>query len=278
MADPTFVTMYRKEQIATFEQRYSKLRACCTRETVVKGNAVVFQVSGVGTVQAVTRGVNGLISYGRTDNTQSTCTLVETHATANRTSFDITATQGDMKMQMQKEVAGKLNKDIDQSIIDQLDTATLDTGGYAEASLDMVMKAKVQLGNNNVPVEDAESMFGIITPAFQAFLIQLKEFSSKDYVTMQPFTGLPMMKVVRWLDVNWMVHTGLTGIGTASEKCYLFHKEAMGHGANAAEMQVLADYNGEQDYSWARATGYFGSALLQNTGAVEMTHDGSAFS
>ena len=238
---------------------------------------MVFQVSDPGTVQAVTRGVNGLIPYGRTDNTQSTCTLVETHATANRTSFDITATQGDMKKQMQMEVVGKLNKDIDQSVIDQLDTATLDTGGYAEASLDMVMKAKVQLGNNNVPVEDSESMFAVISPAFQAFLIQLKEFSSKDYVTMQPFTGMPMMKVVRWLDVNWMAHTGLTGIGTASEKCYMFHKDAIGHGANSGEMAVTAGYNDEQDYSYSRATLYHNAKLLQNAGIVQMKHDGSRY-
>ena len=76
MSDPTFINQYRAEQISAFAQRYSILRDCCVREQVIKGSAAIFQVSDAGTVQAVTRGVNGLISYGRTDNTQNTCTLV----------------------------------------------------------------------------------------------------------------------------------------------------------------------------------------------------------
>lgn len=276
MADPTFVTQYRIEQLQAFAQRYSILRDCCTREQVLKGNSAVFQVSDPGTVQAVTRSVNGLIPYGRTDNTQNTCTLVETHATANRTSFDIFATQGDMKRQMQIETVGKLNKDIDQSIIDQLDTATQDTGSAVEASLDLIMKSEVILGNANVPIEDEENMFCVITPAFRAFLMQATEFASGDYVEVKPFNG-PVRRMWRWAGKNWLLHTGLTGIGTATEKCYMFHKTAMGHAANMADMSVTVGYNDEHDYSYSRATLYHNAKLLQNTGIVQMLHDGSRY-
>ena len=85
MADPTFVTQYRAEQIATFEQRYSILRDCTVRETIVKGNSAVFQVSGSGSAVAVERGTNGQIPYYTTDNTQNTVTLVEAHAPFERT-------------------------------------------------------------------------------------------------------------------------------------------------------------------------------------------------
>ena len=43
MADPTFVTQYREEQIATFEQRYSRLRVACTNQHQSKGNVVAPQ-------------------------------------------------------------------------------------------------------------------------------------------------------------------------------------------------------------------------------------------
>jgi len=36
-------------------------------------------------------------------------------------------------------------------------------------------------------------------------------------------------------------------------------------------------YNEEQDYSWARASMFMGAKLLQNTGDVVITSDGSAY-
>ena len=61
MADPTYTIQYRKEQIATFEQRYSILRATCIQEMMSQGSQATFQVSGSGSAQAIVRGVNGLI-------------------------------------------------------------------------------------------------------------------------------------------------------------------------------------------------------------------------
>ena len=276
MADPTFVVQYRSEQIATFEQRYSILRASCVQERVAKGNSAVFQVSGSGNASAVIRGVNGLIPYFSTDNTQATCTLVEAHAPFNRTSFNIFATQGDMKSVMHDEAIGTLNRHIDQKVIDQLDAATNDTGTSQTASMDLVMKAQVILGNNNVPIEEEDNMFCVITPAFRAYLMQTTEFASGDYVDVKPLNG-PVRRMWRWGGLNWMLHTGLTGAGGATEDCYMYHKRALGHAANAKEMQVVVGYNEEQDYTYARATLYHNAKLLQNSGVVNMNHDGSAY-
>jgi hypothetical protein len=276
MADPTFVTQYRNEQIATFEQRYSILRATCVQEAVAKGNSAVFQVSGSGSASAVERGVNGLIPYFTTDNTQSTATLVEAHAPFQRTSFNIFATQGDMKKVMHDEAIGTLNRHIDQKVIDQLDTATNDTGTTQAASMDMIMKSQVILGNNNVPIEEEDNMFAVITPAFRAYMLQTTEFASGDYVDVKPLVG-PVRKMWRWAGINWMLHTGLTGAATSTEKCYMYHKRCIGHAANSKEMQVIVGYNEEQDYTYARATLYHNAKLLQNSGIVQMKHDGSAY-
>jgi hypothetical protein len=276
MADPTFVTTYRAEQIATFEQRYSILRECCVRETLIKGNSAVFQVSGSGSASAVERGTNGQIPYYTTDNTQNTCTLVEAHAPFERTGFNIFATQGDMKAVMHSEAIATLNRHIDQKIIDQLDTASLDTGTSATAGMDLVMKAEVILGNNNVPVEEEDNMFCVITPAFRAYLLQTTEFASGDYVDTKPLNG-PVRRMWRWAGKNWMLHTGLTGAGTSAEDCYMFHRRALGHAANSKEMDVRVGYDDKQDVSWARASLWHNAKLLQNTGIVNMNHDGSAY-
>lgn len=276
MADPTFQVQYRNEQIMTFEQRYSQLRIACTQEAVIKGGSAVFQVSGSGSASAVTRGANGLIPYQTTDNTQYTCTLREAHAPFERTGFNIFATQGDMKKVMQEEAMGTLNRDIDDTIIDQLDTATLNTGAAVTASLNLIEKARVILATNDVDTEDEENMFGVATPAFMSYLRQIPEFSSKDYVSIQPWMG-PARKILRWAGINWITSNRITGIGTSSESCYLFHKRALGHAANSTEMDVRVGYDEKQDTSWSRATLFHGSKLLQSDGIVKMVHDGSAY-
>ncbi len=276
MADPTFVTQYRKEQIMTFEQRYSQMRMCCVQEAVIKGNAAVFQVSGSGSASAVTRGSNGLIPYQSTDNTQNTCTLTEAHAPFERTGFNIFATQGDMKKQMQEEAVGTLNRDIDDRVVAQLDTATQDTGAAQVASLNVVQHAQVILGNNDVDVTEEDQMWAIVTPAFMGYLRQIPEFASKDYVSMQPLMG-PPRRMMRWAGFNWVLSTRLTGKGTSSEKCYFLHQRSMGHAANSTEMDVKVGYDEKQDSSWSRATLYHNAKLLQNSGIVQVLHDGSAF-
>jgi hypothetical protein len=73
------------------------------------------------------------------------------------------------------------------------------------------------------------------------------------------------------------LHQNLTGAGTAAEICYAFHRDAIGHAANTTDMAMAVGYNEEQDYSFARASAYMGSKILQNTGIVKVTHDGSAY-
>lgn len=276
MAVEAFVTQYREEYIASFEQDYSMLRACTVRHTQIKGNSAVFLVAGSGGASAVTRGSNGLIPYSSISNVQSTCTLLEKHAGFEMTGFNVFANQGDQRGIMQKSSIAVLNRDIDQAIIDQLDTATQDTGTSATATIDMVIKSRTILGNAEVDLSDEDGMCGVITPAFEGYLMQTTEFSSADYVEVKPYAG-PAKRMRRWMGVNWFVHPNLSGVGTATEKCYLFHRNALGHAANSSEMDVRVDYDAKQDMSWTRATLFHGAKLLQNTGIVQMKHDGSVY-
>lgn len=271
-----FVTIYRDEHIAAFEQNYSVLRATCVTHAQIKGNSAVFMVSGSGGASAVTRGSNGRIPYGNVSNTQNTCTLVERHAPFEQTGFNIFATQGDQKKIMQMASVAVLNRDIDQSIIDELDTATQTTGTSTTATLAMVAKSKTILGNAEVDLTDEENLFAVITPAFEAYLAQIPEFSNSQYVDVKLYAS-KTKRMKRWFGVNWFTHPNLTGVGTSTEKCYMYHRNAIGHAANSKEMDVAVGYDEQQAISWSRATLYHGAKLLQNTGIVQMKHDGSAY-
>ncbi|ALQ01486.1 hypothetical protein PHLH3_08700 [Pseudomonas sp. St386] len=273
MADTAFQTQYRTEFIAGFEQRQSLVRATVTTEAQIKGNQAVFLVADSGSATAVTRGVNGLIP-ARADNlNQYTATLAEWHDLVRRTSFNIFASQGDGRAIMQQTTMAVLNRKMDQDIITELATGTNDTGAAQTASLSLAMYAKTILGNNEVPMDG--NISALITPAFEAYLMQTKEFASADYVNSKPFES--NLTMFRWAGVNWIVHPNLTGKGTAAEKCFMYHKDAIGHAADLAGLSTAVGFDEEQDYSFARATGYFGSKLLQNRGVVVINHDGSAF-
>lgn len=273
MSDHAYQIQYRAEFIAGFEQKQSLVRNTVTTEAVIKGNQATFLVADSGAATAVTRGLNGLIP-ARADNlNQFTATLVEWHDLARRTSFNLFASQGDGRRIMQDTTMSVINRQIDNDIITELNTATQDTGTAATASLSMVMYGIAILGNNAVELDGNVS--AIITPAFHAYLMQTKEFASGDYVGSKPFSGQRM--TYNWAGVNFIVHPNLPGKGTNAEKCFLFHKNAIGHAINTGGIDSKVGYDEEQDYSFARCTAFMGSKVLQNSGIVVMNHDGSAY-
>ena len=273
MADTAFQTQYRDEFIAGFEQRQSLVRNAVTTEGEVRGNQIVFLVADSGSASAVTRGVNGLIP-ARADNlTQNTATLAEWHDLVRRTGFNLYASQGDGRRIMQETTMGVLNRKVDSDIIAALEAGTQDTGTAATMSLSLAMYGLTILGNNAVPLDG--NISALITPAAYAYLMQTKEFNNVEYTSNKQFDN--MLTNFRWAGVNWIVHPNLTGKGTNAEKCIMFHKSAIGHGCDMTNIQSAVGYDEEQDYSFARATAYMGSKVLQNSGIVILNHDGSAF-
>lgn len=275
MAETAFQKMYRQEFIAGFEFGQSMLRTACTTEMVRQGNEAIFLIADTNDAEAVTRGVNGLIP-SRADNlTQTTCTLTEWHDKPRRTRFNIFGSQGDGRRIMQEGTVKVLHRKIDDQILTELGTATNDTGTAATGSLALVTYAKAILGNNDVPVEEEDNMFGVMSPSMEAYLLQDDSFTNADYVEIKPLAGAAR-KYRRWAGVNWMVHSRVSGKATSAEKCFVFHRSAIGHAADTEAVTAMPGYNEEEDYYWARTSLFMGAKLLQNSGVVVINHDGSA--
>ena len=280
MAETAFQIQYREEFIAGFEARQSLFRQSVTTESVIKGNQATFLVADSGGAEAVTRGVNGLIP-ARADNlSQPVATLAEWHDLVKKTGFNVFASQGNQRAVMQKTTMGVVNRKIDSDIITELNTGTVDTGTTQTGSLALAVRAKVILGVNEVPNDG--NIWCAMTPAMAGYLLQVPEFSNAEYVSVKPLdTGGTGWKDAvgfhRWMNVNWFEHPNLPGVGTSAEKCFMYHSSAIGHAVNAEGIQSPVGYDEEQDYSWARASVFMGSKLLQNSGVVVINHDGSAF-
>ena len=278
MAETAYQNQYRQEVVNAFERRESALRSCTTTEAVIKGSAAIFLVAGSGSATAVTRGVNGLIPARADDLTQNTCTLSEWHDLVRKTGFNIFASQGDQRRIMQETTMAVLNRKIDAQIITELETGTQDVSSTAQTmTLNAWMHAMAILGNADA---GGGEVYAAITPAAWAYLAQVKEFASVDYVSVKPFdkgTNKQTIARFRWMGIEAVVHTGLTGKGTSSAKCLFWNKAAIGHAADVGGMQTPVGYDQEQDYSYARASMYMGAKLLQNTGVVVLLHDDSGY-
>lgn len=270
------VTQYRQAFIDQFEVRSSALRATTTKESMKNGLTATFLVSGSNNDTAVTRGVNGQIPYGNPTNTQVSATLVERHAPYELTGFNIFASQGDQKAVMRQASMSVINREIDLTMLAELANATIDTGTAATASLALVMKAKAYLGNNGIPTQEEDNMFAVVSDSFMAYLMQSDSFASALYVDVKPLTG-PTRRMLRWAGVNFMVSPLVTGIATNLELCYMWHRNAIGYAVSVEEDSIAIGYDEKQDTSWSRATIYHAAKILQNTGIVQIKHDGSAF-
>lgn len=283
MSDTAFQIQYRQEFIAAFEQRQTLLRELVTTEAVIKGNQAVFLVVGSGSASAVTRGLNGLIPARNDNNVQNSCTLAEWHDLVRKTSFNVFASQGNQRAVMQMTTMAVINRKIDDTIVQQLNAGTVAIGAAGTIpNVSLFQNGAVKLQNASVPWDSNITL--LCQPSFIAYLEQATEFANAQLVDVKPFSGgdqnaswkdKPMS--YRWRNTLIVAHPNLPGKGTSSEKSFLFHKTAIGHAIDTSGVQTPVGYNEEQDYSFARATAFMNGVLLQNTGVVVISHDGSAY-
>lgn len=281
MADSAFQTQYRQEFVAGFEQHASLLRETVTTDAVINGNSCIFLVADSGSAEATTRGINGLIPARNDALTQNTCTLTEWHDLVRKTGFNVFASQGNQRQIMQMTSMAVLNRKIDSQIINELNTGTVTIGSATTLpSVSLFQNGRVKLANASVPWDSNITL--LCQPAFLAYLEQATEFTNAQYIDLRPYAGntaswrdKPM--AYRWRNALIIEHPGLPGKGTSSEKNFLYHKSAIGQAAAKGGLSTPVGYNDEQDYSWARASLPMGAKLLQNSGVVVVTADGSAY-
>lgn len=272
---------FRRESVLGFEQRQTLLRRTVVTDGIREGATYTFLVSDTDGQEATTRGVGGDIIYGTHNRDQFTVTMKERHGTDKKTGFNIFQSQGDTVKAMQDGCFAKINRAIDNDLIDTLETATTTLGTALPASFLTIQKAKARLGNAKVPWDRNITL--LITPSFESYMLGWNEFKNSMEVNGRPmenggaaWTDQPAF--YNWLNMNVIVHPNLPGAGTSSETCFMYHKNAVGSAFAMSQEKIEADYDKEQEASWARMSAYIGSALLQDAGIIKIPHDGSALS
>ncbi len=270
---------YRAEIVNGFDKTVSILRDTVTTDYLERGGSAVFLVSDTSAQVAHSRGLNGDIPADSLSLTQNTATLVPWHALVRVNDFNMFSAQSNLIDPMKRKVMAAINRKVDDDIITILDTTTTTITSGGTMTVAKAMLAQGILGGNKV--KDDGNITFLITPAARTYLMQATEFANAQYVNARPYVdGKPnygdMRQVYKWAGMTVIVDPTLPGIGTSSEKCFMYHKDAVGHALNKNALEFDMDYEREQKYSWANCSAFIGSALLQTAGVVEITHDGSA--
>ncbi len=266
---------YIDEWVVAFQRGETLLKSRVTEEMMNGGTSAVFSIQGAAPRMA-TRGTNGLIpSRNRTDS-QITIPLQEKHSLEQRNNFDVFTASANLRQAMQNAGVKTLAREIDQTIIDALATATNSYNGGAAFTLTYgkVVEAISKLYQNDVTPEDEITV--LWTPAAWARLMTFPQFTSSDYVGREYLLS-GNTEARKFLNVVHMMHNGLPGAGTNAAQNFIFAKPAVGHAIGKQEHGV--GYNEEHDYSFDRETLYDGAAILQQAGVLKVvTDDTAAFS
>lgn len=265
---------YREEWIHAFQRGETYLKDLVTKESVVEGNSsAIFAIGGVSSGMT-SRGANGLIPTRNATDTQVTVTLKERHTLENQTGFNVfTSHSGKLREAMQMRSRMDAVREIDDEIITALDSATnqYNSGSAITLTFGKLTDIISDLWENNA----TDMVTCIWTPKAWARILNMTEFTSAEYVDSKPLMG-NSLRPVFFANAYHMVHTGLSGMGGATAKCYAFAKPAVGHALSVEGIDVDADYNREQKYSWDRATIYHAATILQQAGVKEIIHDDTA--
>ena len=273
MTTDAHINVYPDEFIPVFERDGFNLRTTCYQEANIDGKTVNFLTSGTPTATASERGGNGLLVASSNSNTQTACSLVDLNHLREDTAFNWDLSQANQRLVAAKGAAIALARKMDQQVVDQLDTATVNTTSAAVASHAMIEDAVATLAEANVQVEDEDNMFALFSAKARSYLRQIPEFVRADYVEVKDLNGA-IKRMKRVWGLNFIFYNGLTGSGTSSEQCFIYHRNAIGH-AMKGNPEAAAGFDSKQNMYWARATAWAQAKKLQDSGIVMVYHNGA---
>lgn len=260
----SFVRQYEKDVHEAFQRRGSFLLQTVRRKSGVKGTSTTFQKVGKGV--ATTKARHGTITPMNQSHEAILCTMEDFYAGDWVDKLDEAKVNHDERMVIANGGAWALGRKADEQIIGQASTTTNAVGTYATGvTRSLLLGAAEALDDNDVPNDGQR--WGLMTPRQWAIAMTIQEFADGDFVADQPFMKGANPRT--WLGIHWMVHTGLTGKGTAQADCLVYHKTALGHGSGA---EITADITWHGDRA-AHFVNHFmsgGACLIDAEGVVEI--------
>lgn len=284
--DQAFIRAYERDVHLLFQRQGGYLRGCVRLKTDILGKSTTFQKIGKGV--ATTKARHGVITPMNQDHTAIECTLADFYAGDWVDKLDEAKINIDERMAIAKSGAFALGRKVDDQIITSLDATSQTIVTVTVTSYAAIRNGLIEMVEslNELDVPDDGERYGLLTPRLWSQAMTVKEFNSSDFVgpSGMAFTeGAPtsMMRFKDWMGVKWRMHTGLPGVGTATAKSFVWHKNAVGYATGKFAGNVATAESVAADITWHgdRAAHFVnhmmsgGAALIDDTGVIEANSD-----
>lgn len=263
--DQAFITRFNKDVHLTYTFDAPKLRSLVRTDADVNGSTARFYK--LGTVNATTKARNGEVPLSNPDHAYVTATMEDRYAAVPIDKLDLSKMNEDLRGAYVKRIVTAFAQPTDNDILAAMDGTTTTVTVATNLTRGDSLAIAEKLDANDVPRDGRR--FAVVTPHAWSFLMSIDQFVRSDYVGPDdlPFKRIGM-EVRTWNSIHWMVHSKLSGVGTAAAKCYAWHQDAVGHGINAEIQTTWSWENLKQAWACVGSMS-MGAALIDTLGVVE---------
>jgi hypothetical protein len=290
--DNSFVRQYERDVHDVFQMNGSVLKPGVRMKTDIVGESTTFQKAGKGV--ATTKARHGQITPMNQDHTAIVCTLADFYAGDWVDRLDEAKINIDERGVIARGGAMALGRKVDDQIFTALDTTSQSTVTITVTSAATIRNSFTSAISALIANDAYEPgmLYGVLSPAAWEMLMTVEQFQNADFVGPdgQEFKkNVPVKGAFKsWLGVLWTVHSANPGVGTATSKMFVWHKEAIGyatgkHAANLAgtmgkETAIGADitWHGDRAAHFVNHAMSGGACLIDDTGVIEMNMDDTA--
>jgi len=287
--DTAFITSYEAKVHEVFQRQGSYLKDAVRVKDGVVGSTAVFQKIGKGT--ATTKARHGTITPMNQTHTAPSCTLADFYAGDWVDKLDEAKININERDAIASGGAMALGRKVDDQITTVLDSTTQTTITLTVTSKATVLATAIQFAeaawDNDVPNDGM--VYAVVTPRMWSQLMTLDQFQREEYVSAdgQAFRTGPTLGKSRWkewMGIKWKMQTGLPGAGTATAKCFLWHKMAVGYAVANSAGNIASNEAVAADITWHgdRAAHFVNhmmsgqAVLIDDTGVIEANLDDTA--
>jgi len=253
--DTSFITSYEAKVHEVFQRQGSYLKDSVRLKDNVVGSTAVFQKIGKGT--ATTKARHGTITPMNQTHTAPSVTLADFYAGDWVDKLDEAKTNINERDAIASGGAMALGRKVDDQITTVLDTTSQSTISITVTSKATVLATALEFAEaawaNDVPNDG--QVYGVVSPRYWSQLMTVDQFQNSDYVGTdgQAFTAGPAVgrgKWKDWMGIKWKMQTGLPGAGTATSKCFIYHKTAVGYAMAASAGNIASNESVGADITW----------------------------
>ena len=263
--DLSFVKQFEREVHEAYQRRGSLLRGTVRTKNNVRGASTTFQKVGKGA--ATTKARHGQITPMNASHDPIECQLADFYAGDWVDKLDELKTNHDEREVVANAGAWGLGRKTDELVLTAAGATTSFVGDFTGAMTRTLFLESVE-ALNGADVPNDGGRFGLLSPRQWSVAMTINEFASADFVG----KDLPFVKAAgsrTWLGVNWIMHTGLTGVGTNQTRCLLYHRTAIGHAVGADVMTDIT-WHGDRAAHFVNNMMSQGACLIDPEGVVEI--------